>query len=59
MGSERSASRTGRFTPREREPGTHWIRCGVGRRADLGAVVKRKKIVDPAENRTPVVQPVA
>jgi hypothetical protein len=27
---EWSASRPGRFTPRERAPGTHWIRDWVG-----------------------------
>jgi hypothetical protein len=35
------ASRTGRFTPRERAPGTHWIGSWVGPRAVLDAVVKR------------------
>jgi hypothetical protein len=39
---ERSASRPGRFTPRERAPGTHWIGGWVGSRAVLEAVVKRK-----------------
>jgi hypothetical protein len=29
-GGEWSASRPGRFTPRERAPGTHWIRDWVG-----------------------------
>jgi hypothetical protein len=29
-GGEWSASRSGRFTPRERVPGTHWIECLVG-----------------------------
>jgi hypothetical protein len=29
-GGEWSASRPGRFTPRERAPGTHWIRGWVG-----------------------------
>jgi hypothetical protein len=41
-GREWSASRSGRFTPRERVPGTHWIRGWVGPRAVLDAVVKRK-----------------
>jgi hypothetical protein len=36
------ASRPGRFTPRERDPGTHWIGGWVGLRAVLDAVVKRK-----------------
>jgi hypothetical protein len=37
-----SASRTGSFTPRERAPGTHWIRDWLGSRAGLDTVVKRK-----------------
>jgi hypothetical protein len=37
-GGERSASRPGRFTPRERVPGTHWIGGWVGPRAVLDAV---------------------
>jgi len=41
-GGEWSVSRSGRFTPRERAPGTHWIRDWVGSRAGLEAVVKRK-----------------
>jgi hypothetical protein len=32
-GGEWSASQPGRFTPRERVPGTHWIEGGVGPRA--------------------------
>jgi hypothetical protein len=39
---EWSASRTGRFTPRERASGTHWIGGWVGPRAVLDAVVERK-----------------
>jgi hypothetical protein len=41
-GGEWSDSRRGRFTPRERAPGTHWLGSWVGPRAVLGAVVKRK-----------------
>jgi hypothetical protein len=41
-GGEWSASRPGRFTPRERAPGTHWIGGWVDARAVLDAVVKRK-----------------
>jgi hypothetical protein len=51
----------GRFTPRERAPGTHWIGGWVGPRAILDAVVKRK-IPSPRREsnpRTPIVQPVA
>jgi hypothetical protein len=50
-GGEWSASRPGRFTPRERAPGTHWIGGWVGPRADLDAVAM-KKISIPASNRT-------
>jgi hypothetical protein len=60
-GGEWSASRCGRFTPRERVPGTHWIGGRVGPRAVLDAVVKRK-IPSPRREsnpRTPIVQPVA
>jgi len=41
-GGEWSASRFGRFIPRERAPGIHWIGCWVGPRADLDKVAKRK-----------------
>jgi hypothetical protein len=41
-GGEWSASRPGRFTPREEDPVTHWIGGWVGPRAVLDAVVKRK-----------------
>jgi hypothetical protein len=37
-GGEWSASRPGRFTLRERAPGTHWIGVWVGFRAVLDAV---------------------
>jgi hypothetical protein len=50
-GGDWSASRPGRFTPRERTPGTHWIGGWVGRRTVLDAVVKRKFPV-PSGNRT-------
>jgi hypothetical protein len=52
---------TGRFTTRERAPGTYWIGGWVGTRAVLDAVVKRK-IPSPRREsnpRTPTVQPVA
>jgi hypothetical protein len=41
-GGEWSASRPGRFTLRERAPGTHWIGGWVGPIAVLDAVVRRK-----------------
>jgi hypothetical protein len=59
-GGEWSTSRPGRFTPRERAPGTRWIGGWVGPRAVLEAVVKRK-IPSPrreSKPRTPIVQPV-
>jgi hypothetical protein len=58
---EWSASRSCRFIPRERAPGTHWIGGLVGPRDVLDAVVKRK-IPSPRREpntRTPIVQPVA
>jgi hypothetical protein len=58
---EWSASRPGRFIPRERAPGTHWIGGCVGPRAVLDAVVKRI-ILSPrriSNLRTPIVQPLA
>jgi hypothetical protein len=60
-GGEWSASHPGSFTPRERAPGTHWIRGWVGPTAVLDAVVKRN-IPSPRREsnpRTPIVQPVA
>jgi hypothetical protein len=60
-GGERSASLPGRFTPRERALGVHWIGSWVGSRAVLDTVVKRK-IPSPRREsnpRTPIVQPVA
>jgi hypothetical protein len=59
-GGEWSASRPGRFTTRERDPGTHWIGGWVGPRAGLNAVVKRK-IPSPYRESNPdypIVQPV-
>jgi hypothetical protein len=60
-GDEWSASRPGRFTPRKRAIGTHWIGGWVGPRAVLDAVVKRKIPSPPpreSKPRTPIVQPV-
>jgi hypothetical protein len=39
---EWSASHPGRFTPKERDPGTHWIGGWVGPRASLDVMSKRK-----------------
>jgi hypothetical protein len=61
VGGEWSASRPGRFTPREKTSGSHWIGGWVGPRAGLDAVVKRK-IPSPRREsnpRTSIVQPVA
>jgi hypothetical protein len=44
-GGEWSASRPGRFTPRERAPGSHWIGGWVGPRAVLDAVVLEKLVI--------------
>jgi hypothetical protein len=41
-GGEWSASCPGRFTPREKAPGTHWIGGWVDPRAVLDPAVKRK-----------------
>jgi hypothetical protein len=40
-GGEWSASRSDRFTPMERDPGTDWIGGWVGPRAGLDSVDKR------------------
>jgi hypothetical protein len=56
-----SVSRPGRFIPRERAPGTHWVGGWVVPRAVLDAAVKRK-IPSPrweSNPRTPIIQPVA
>jgi hypothetical protein len=51
-GDEWSASRPGRFTLKERAPGTHWIGGWVGPRAVLEVVVKRK-ISSPRRESNP------
>jgi hypothetical protein len=47
-----SVLRLGRFTPRERAPGTHWIGGWAGPGAVLNAVVKRK-IPSPRRKSNP------
>jgi hypothetical protein len=47
-----SASRPGRFTPRARFPGTHWIGGWVGPTAVLDVVVKRN-IPSPRRESNP------
>jgi hypothetical protein len=57
---EWSVSRRGRFTPRERTPGTHWIGGWVCPRAGLNAV--KRRIFCPCWESNPnssAVQPVA
>jgi hypothetical protein len=51
-GVEWSASRPGRFIPRERAPSTHWIGGWVGPRAGLDAVVKIR-IPSPCQDSNP------
>jgi hypothetical protein len=51
-GYEWSGYRPGRFTPTERDPGTHWIGGWVGPRAVLDAVVKRE-IPSPRRESNP------
>jgi hypothetical protein len=60
-GGEWSASRPGRFTPRQRDPGTHWMGEWVGPRAVLDAMVKKKIPSHSRESNpgTPIVHPVA
>jgi hypothetical protein len=60
-GGEWSTSRPGRFIPREKAPGTHWIGGWVGPRAVLDAAVKKKifSLRRESNSRTPIFQPVA
>jgi hypothetical protein len=54
-GGEWSASRLCRFTPREIDPGTHWVGGWVGPRVGLDAAEKRKTLT-PDGNPTLAVQ---
>jgi len=54
-GDEWSDSRHGRFTPKERSPGTHWIGGWVVPRAGLDALIKIHDIQINAE-RTETTQ---
>jgi hypothetical protein len=57
---EWSASHPGRFTPRERALGTHWIGSWVGPRAVLNRVMRKIPSSRRESNpRTPIVQLVA
>jgi hypothetical protein len=58
VGAEWSASRSSRFTSREKAPGTHWIGDWVSPRAGLYTVEKRKFFTllglnfDPSDTQT-------
>jgi hypothetical protein len=54
---EWSASRPGRFTPRERAPGTHWIGGWVDPRAGVDDVEKRKFFTLPGLELQPLGRP--
>jgi hypothetical protein len=58
VGGEWSASRSGRFTPGERSPGTHWIGGWVDPRADLDDVEKRKFLTLQEIELRPLSRPV-
>jgi hypothetical protein len=55
---ELSASRLGRFTPGERDPGTHWIGGWLDPRTDLDDVEKRKLLTIPGLEFWPLGRPV-
>jgi hypothetical protein len=59
IGGEWSNSRPGRFTPRERAPGTHWIGGWVDLRAGLNDLEKRKFLALPGLELRPLGRPVA
>jgi hypothetical protein len=60
VGGEWSASRPGRFSPRERAPVTHCIGGRVNPRAGLDDVKKRKFLtLSGLELDLPVIHPVA
>jgi hypothetical protein len=56
---EWSASRPGRFSPKERAPSTHWIGSWVGPRASLDAVVKKKILSCCEDSNPPIFQLIA
>jgi hypothetical protein len=57
VGGEWSASHPGRFTPGERDPGTHWIGGWVDPRAGLEDVEKRKFLTIPGLELQPFGRP--
>jgi hypothetical protein len=58
-GGECSTSRSGRFTPREGAPDTHWTGGWVVPRAGLNAVVKRNIPSPCRDSNPPIIKPVA
>jgi hypothetical protein len=54
VGGEWSASRPGRFTPRERAPRTHWTGGWVDSRAGLDDLEKRKFLTLPGLKLRPL-----
>jgi hypothetical protein len=56
-GDDWSASRPGRFTPRDRAPGTHWIGGWVGSKAGLDDVEKRKFLTVRGLEHRPLGRP--
>jgi hypothetical protein len=57
VGGEWSASRPGRFTYRERAPGTHWIRGWVAPRGSLDEMEKGKFLTPPTLELRPLGRP--
>jgi hypothetical protein len=57
VGGEWSTSRTGRFTPGERAPSTHWIRGWVDLRAGLDDLEERKFLTLPGLELRPLGRP--
>jgi hypothetical protein len=57
VGAEWSASRTGRFTPEERAPVTHWRGGWVGPRASLDDVELTKFLTLPELELRPFCRP--
>jgi hypothetical protein len=57
-GDEWSASHSGRFTPGERSPSTHWIEGWVAPRAGLDDVEERKFFTLPGFELRPLGRPV-
>jgi hypothetical protein len=54
VGGEWSTSRPGRFTPREKGPGTHWIGSWVDLRAGLDDLEKIKLLTLPGLELRPL-----